>query len=454
MAAVPRLIVALFVWLVAGSAFAAFPATPVNPGSCTVAPCVEYSLPNANMTWHATRQAACAQRVANLQVSAPSEAPWVVLNALYGTGGAQCLYRNKNGTEYSGAYTTRTVPPVTAEYTCPANSTLSGSSCTCTSPYVQNSSNTGCEAPPDPQEELCNALSGTETYASGPGNIAPGASSCNATGCMTTFANTLIRVRNAQGQYVTEGAATFTGGTCTYSEITGTAEDTCPGGASGQVNGVTVCVPYDGTENTIETVGESESTSTEGDTTTSTSTTSTTTCSNGSCTTTTNVTTNVNGGTPTTKTTTTAEPQDEFCRKNPTATQCKENGSFTGNCNSSFVCKGDAIQCATAKAANEQLCKFKDMLEMDTATRALVDKVLAGTWEKNPKDEPRTENLGSFDQSNPLSGACPGDIAISIATVSVVIPLGSFCPQLQMMGNLLVAFTLLSATVFVFRGTA
>ncbi|WP_382155135.1 hypothetical protein [Hydrogenophaga sp. ANAO-22] len=220
------------------------------------------------------------------------------------------------------------------------------------------------------------------------------------------------------------------------------------------MNGVTVCVPYDPKENTIETVGKSDSTTEEGGSTTSTSTTNNTTCSNGSCSTTANITTSINGGTPTTKTTTTSEPQDQFCKNNPTATQCKDAGSFTGNCNASFVCKGDAIQCATAKAANESLCKFKDVFEMDTGTRALVDSVLAGTWEQNPKDAPRTENLGSFDQTNPLNAACPGDIAVQIASVSVVIPLARFCPQLQMMGNLLVAFTLLSATVFVFRGTA
>lgn len=84
--------------------------TEKPPGYCSSSPCYEYSLTFVNMTWHTTKQAACAQRVANLQVSAPSEAPWVVTNALLGNG-AQCEYRNKNHSYYSGAYSQRTRTP-------------------------------------------------------------------------------------------------------------------------------------------------------------------------------------------------------------------------------------------------------------------------------------------------------------------------------------------------------
>lgn len=339
------------------------------------------------------------------------------------------------------------------QLSCPANSTVISGSCTCTSPYVQNGTNNGCIAPPTEQELLCAGLSGTETYASAPGNIAPGASSCNASGCMTTFANTIIRVKSPEGQYVTEGAATFTGATCTYSESSGNTQDTCPGGSQGEVNGVTVCVPYDPSSNTIESVNGSDSTETDGTDTTTTTSTSSTTCTNGSCTTTTNTTTNVNG-TPTTKTTTTNEPQSEFCTKNPKAPQCSTSGSFTGSCNASFACTGDAVLCATAKAANEQLCKLKDVFEMDAETSALAQAVINGTYVTHPKDAPVVNELGLFDETNPFNAACPGDVAFSVAGVSTSIPLSQFCTQLQMMGNLLVAFTLLSATMFVIRGVS
>lgn len=430
MAAVSRLILVLCLALFGAGAYA-YPATP---GGYRV-----------NSSTGATPTAAC-------------QAATAAACAAMGNG---TVYSSNDPAAYPGScfgYCSRpgwnpwlqiNQPVQLASPTCPGGGTLSGSTCVC--PQGWTDTGTACQ---DPQAALCDALNGIETYASGPGNIAPGGSSCNATGCMTTFANTLIRVKNAQGQYVTEGAATFTGGTCTYSEATGTAEDTCPGGSSGQVNGVTVCVPYDPTLNTIESVGETDTTTTEGADTTTSTTSSTTTCANGKCSTTTGVTTSVNGGTPTTKTTTTSEPTQDYCARNRKAPQCSSAGSFTGSCQSSFVCTGDAVQCATAKATNDHFCKMKDVFEMDASTRALVDGVLAGTWVQDPKDSPRTENLGSFDQTNPLNAACPGDIAINIATVSVVIPLASFCPQLQMMGNLLVAFTLLSATVFVFRGTA
>lgn len=140
---------------------------------------------------------------------------------------------------------------------------------------------------------------------------------------MTTFAGTLIRITDRQGVTVTEGAATFTGATCTYSAETGSADDTCPQGYQGEVNGVQTCVPYDPKLNTIETQGGTESEVTEGGDTTNTSTSSSTVCNNGSCSTTTTTTTVVNGGTPSTRTETRTEPQSDFCRDNPRSPQCK-----------------------------------------------------------------------------------------------------------------------------------
>lgn len=328
------------------------------------------------------------------------------------------------------------------------NSTLSGSSCACTSPFVQNGANNGCEMPPDPQEELCDALSGTETYASAPGNIAPGASSCNATGCMTNFASTLIRVKNAAGVYVTEGAATFTGATCTYSETTGSAEDTCKGGSSGQVNGVTVCIPYDPQQNTIETVGDSESTTTDGADTTTTSTSSTTTCNNGSCSTTTNVTTTVNGGTPSTKSTTTTEPQPEFCTKNPKAPQCSEAGSFSGSCASSFVCTGDAVQCALTKEVYTQHCK----LNQATDESALYTSSKGDDAEFD-NDEVVNVGPGSFSTAPVLgAGSCITDKSITVMGSTIELPFSDVCQYLAMLGNVLMAIGYLLSARIIIRG--
>lgn len=422
-----RLIVFALLGL-SGQAQAAFP--PSAGFSC-----YSTSFPGWGTFTSATKLA-CAQ-----QVTAHGQGLGTVHSAMVTacTSGIECGW----GWDEAGALSNFVIR-ATATSTCPANSTGT-TSCTCNSGYEELAG-----ACVNPSEALCGALSGTETYASAPGNIAPGASSCNASGCMTTFANTLIRVRNAQGQYVTEGAATFTGATCTYSESTGSAQDTCPGGSSGQINGITTCVPYDPKLNTIETVGESTETTTEGTDTTSTSTTSTTTCNNGSCTTTTNVTTSVNGGPPTTKTTTSNEPQSDFCTKNPRSPQCGEGGHFGGGCGS-FTCSGDAVQCALTLEVHRQNCK----LNADTPEALLF------TQEKNregnqTEDLPGNETIpfgpGNYDSSDAIGGAqCVSDLTVSVWMVNATLPLSNICPHMAWLRYALLALGSLGWMFIVFR---
>jgi hypothetical protein len=75
----------------------------------------------------------------------------------------------------------------------------------------------------------------------------------------------------------------------------------------------------------------------------------------------------------------------------------------------------------------------------------------AGTF---ASDLPTTNvNLATgFNQTNPFSNSCPADIPISTGLVQISIPLSNYCSVLQALGNILVALTLLGATVFVIRG--
>lgn len=321
---------------------------------------------------------------------------------------------------------------------CPANSTLVGAQCSCNSNFEQVGST--CV---NASEVLCNALSGTETYASTPGNVNPGASSCNPTGCAATFGGTVIRVKNAQGQYVTEGAVTFTGGTCTYSAESGVTEDACPGGTQGEVNGVSTCVPYDPKLNTIETVKDSETTEEEGTETTNTTTTSSTTCANGKCTTTTDTTKTVNG-VPTTKQTTTNEPQSEFCTKNPKAAQCIEGGQFGGVCGA-FTCSGDAVQCAQALASQKLFC----------AVESLPSEVSAEAAEVVGADIPEGYfiNGPSLSAPTPVSGTCAlVDVSVNwIFESTLSLELSRFCQYMDSIRLMMGLFGSLAYALIVFR---
>jgi hypothetical protein len=75
-----------------------------------------------------------------------------------------------------------------------------------------------------------------------------------------------------------------------------------------------------------------------------------------------------------------------------------------------------------------------------------------GTDTPDPKLSARIENLGNFDQTNPLSSSCPSDATVTAGGQSFSIPLSQACGSLQVIGNLAVAFTLLGATLFVLKG--
>ncbi|MDR7095515.1 virulence factor TspB C-terminal domain-related protein [Hydrogenophaga laconesensis] len=217
------------------------------------------------------------------------------------------------------------------------------------------------------------------------------------------------------------------------------------------MNGVTVNVPCSNTSS-----GSTSTNTTNdgaGNTTQKTESKATTCNGAGSCTTTTTTTTTVNGGSPTTTTSTTTQGKGEFCAANPASKECGggEGSSFGGNCQASFQCTGDAVQCATAKAVNDQLCKLKDVFEMDSDTQGLVNSVLAGTWTENPAENAQQISVGVFDQSNPLGSSCPADISFHVAGRTMVLELSRICTWLQLIGNLLVAMSLLGATLFILR---
>lgn len=236
------------------------------------------------------------------------------------------------------------------------------------------------------------------------------------------------------------------------------ASGTCPG----QVNGVTVYVKCTQTSS----AGSRTNTTTDATGGTgSTTSTSITSCDaantpsgqqNGSCTTTTTTTSTQPNGTTSTTTTTSSQDMTSFCKLSPLDPQCRGGNSstFGGSCAAWSCDSQDAAQCAIATAVNASKCTMDDFLKGDDTLKGIGQTASNGG---NPADHPWNSKLnlsvGSFDKTNPFGSTCPGDQEVGAGSIKVTIPLSKACTLFQLMGQLLVALTLLSSAKFVIGGS-
>ena len=119
---------------------------------------------------------------------------------------------------------------------------------------------------------------------------------------------------------------------------------------------------------------------------------------------------------------------------------------------SGFACEGDAIQCAIAKEQHIKNCKlFEDKSAESDLYFANKDKTGNQTGEL-PGNE--TISLtGRIDTSDALGGGgCFGDLSVTVWNTSVSLPLSNLCQYLAMLGNILVAVSMLMAARIVTRG--
>lgn len=142
-----------------------------------------------------------------------------------------------------------------------------------------------------------------------------------------------------------------------------------------------------------------------------------------------------------------------FCKENPDSPICK-NGTFGGSCAASFTCDGDAIQCAIAKEQHLRNCKLFD----DQSDESLLydTEKAKDPNRKVTSDLPGNETVdmtGRIDMSDALGGGgCISDLSISVLGQSISLPISVICPYLAMLGNVLVAVSLLLAVRIVGRG--
>lgn len=128
-----------------------------------------------------------------------------------------------------------------------------------------------------------------------------------------------------------------------------------------------------------------------------------------------------------------------------------DNG-FAGSCMAGFSCEGDAIFCAIAKEQHKRACKLFD----DKSPESDLYEEYKGKTGDQTKDNPGNETIdiaGRIDSTDALGGgACIGDVNIYVWGTAVTLPLTKLCPVLAMLGNLLVAVSMLVALRIITRG--
>jgi hypothetical protein len=151
--------------------------------------------------------------------------------------------------------------------------------------------------------------------------------------------------------------------------------------------------------------------------------------------------------------------KNDLCKTNPTLSVCR-NSSVSGSCGE-ITCEGDAIQCATLRAAAKMECRMQKDAE-DLAALPLNALGAAGVSGNDPLKSTFPTIAGAtivqvpsqLDASGWLgNGACFADKTISIQGQTIVIPLSAGCDALLVLRYALmvvaglVSFRILSGAI-------
>lgn len=279
------------------------------------------------------------------------------------------------------------------------------------------------------------------------------------------------------GKQVIFGQYIGTGQMCAADNATVSTPDSvmvCPAGkVPGTVNGLAVCVPSSasapasGTDKNTQTV---TNTGADGSTTGTTTkdTTTETQCDGTSCQTTTTTTTIIRDGsgsiteqkTDTVKKTaaqsdkTKPDTITQFCSDNPTSPICKVSSINAAAC-AAFNCDGDAVQCQIAREQWQRNCTLYEQTSLSQLGDALAsgsDPLLAQMpWAKETTTAfaDRINNTSTWGSS----GTCGiTDIRFSFRGEEMVWPASNWCSPLLLLGQVMVAVSLIIAARITFGG--
>ena len=373
---------------------------------------------------------------------------------------------------------------------CPANSSLSGGNCVCSSGFKENAAGNACEVP-DPCDGLAEACSGNEGlpkrfsmpgYKVGMSIVCQPATDVSGTiamfpncnkGCMGVVSGSNEFNRKADGTWLTFGSAKGNGSTCdpaiiddlnaekdpTYEpqeepKLTETPDATCMNGQKGTIGGVTVCLPFSASSGVTETETKDNGDGTKTDSKTEVK------CENGKCevTKTSTTTNNTTNNTVSSSSTTTTVDKADYCSKNKTAGVCKDEkgeeegkGKFGGSCSGGFTCEGDALQCAIAREQHKRSCE----LHVNESPESKLYEASKGKTGKVTDDLPGNETIALTDRIDTSSalgaGYCPlRDINVDAFGYSKVLPLSEHCEKIGYVKIFFVSFCLLLGLWIVF----
>lgn len=129
----------------------------------------------------------------------------------------------------------------------------------------------------------------------------------------------------------------------------------------------------------------------------------------------------------------------------------KDPSSFGGQCDA-ISCEGDAIQCAIARDQYRRSCQ---LMEKESAESQLYasNKGKEGNQTGSLPGNETISLQGRIDTSDALGGgSCFGDLNITVWNQAVTLPLSNVCQYLAMLGNILVAVSMLMAARIITRG--
>lgn len=342
---------------------------------------------------------------------------------------------------------------------CPANSTAVSGGCQCNSGAYEDPTHTSCVVPtPDTLQEFC--LQGSTGKFTWPQSGTVGASSplptgscykpyppftgADATrGCTTALVNSMAVPKEGDPllrQW--SGTGVMTGAVCDDAAATDAApkaaDDPCPGGFQGTVNGESKCVPAE-PDKGIEGVKTTSQTNADGSKST---TTETTKCAGSVCTTTTQIANTSAGGTITNSTSSRTESLEDKCVKDPKNPVCKKTQGGAGSAASEMTCdiNPSAEGCGGQGAAIGELYAKKDKT-VGQALKKATDALQAS---------PVGSAVGGFFTVG-SGGSCPTASA-TIPFLNKVVTFDMFCTTFAgQMFIIVKAVLLMLATWMAFR---
>ncbi|MGE8445691.1 MAG: hypothetical protein ACN6O1_05700 [Comamonas sp.] len=135
------------------------------------------------------------------------------------------------------------------------------------------------------------------------------------------------------------------------------------------------------------------------------------------------------------------KPKPEFCAENPDNDLCTEKSEsvFSGTCESSFTCKGDALQCAIAQEQHKRSCQF---FVTPTPESGIFDNARAERQEDVLSMTAQTVDLAAHVEADPIiTGSCPADMVIPVQGQDIRFPLSQFCPYFNYLGLIVMVMT-------------